>query len=68
MVRHMDFFGFNLSISDLHEKIDLSSRSSYSRVSRGLSPKNQMGGERETDTKCEKRHVNSLISIKVSLY
>ena len=46
MVRHMDFFGFNLSISDLHEKIDLSSRSSYLRVSRVPSPKNQMGGEK----------------------
>jgi hypothetical protein len=47
---------------------DPSSRSSFSRVSRGPSPKNQMRGKKRMDTKCKKRHVNSLRSIKVSLY
>jgi hypothetical protein len=37
---------FFLSIFDCW-RVDLSSRSSYSRVSRGLSPKNQMGGGRD---------------------
>jgi hypothetical protein len=37
----------------LQTPLDPSSRSSYSRVLRGPSPKNQMGGERETDTKCK---------------
>jgi hypothetical protein len=31
---------------ELKDNFDLSSRSSYSRVSRGPSPKNQMGGEK----------------------
>jgi hypothetical protein len=47
--------------------LDPSSRSSYSRVSRGLSPKNQMGGGRDR-YQVQEWHVSSLSSIKVSLY
>jgi hypothetical protein len=48
-------------------KCDWSSRSSYSRVSRGPSPKNQMGGGRDGH-QVQERHGTSLSSIKVSLY
>jgi hypothetical protein len=43
------------------------SRSSYSRVSRGPSPKNQMGEGRDGNH-VQERHGSSLSSIKVSLY
>jgi hypothetical protein len=46
---------------------DLSSRSSYLRVSRGPSPKNQMGGGRD-ENQVQEQHGSSLSSIKVSLY
>jgi hypothetical protein len=46
---------------------DPSSRSSYLRVSRRPSPKNQMGGGGDGH-QVQERHGSSLSSIKVSLY